>query len=197
MNLTPEDIKVMKDAIAMYEGSGSMNPDVAADTAGDALQDRKMLQALVSAMEAIIDEVEKLKACHEELERMVKDEIIGGVTKLYNENLRLDGISGIKGKYGEQFQPYEGVFQALVDDPNADLYANLYDKLESMKSDEGFSEETGHDYVMSILEKLKGSAPAPAVSVEVEKVEEVPTEEEALVTRLRNMKKKAGSAGTF
>lgn len=202
-DLTPEDIQIMKDAIAQYEGSsGGMpasNPDEAADQAGDAAQDRQMLTAIVTALEAIIDEVETLKACHERLEATVNDEIIGGITKLYNENMRMDGIAGVKAKYSEQFSPYEGVFQALADDPNADIYAKLYDMIEEMKSGEGYSEEAEASHISGILDKLKAAAPAPAV-VEVPKTEETTpapeSPEDALVSKLRAMKQKAGSRGS-
>lgn len=187
-DLTPEDIAIMKQAIAEYEGANGMsaNPDEAADVAGDAAQDRQMLQAIVAALETIIDEVETLKKCHEELEHKVNDEIIGGITKLYNENVRMDGISSVKSRYGEQFKPYEGVFQALVDDPNADIYANLYEKLEEMKSGEGYNEEAESGYVTSLLDKLKASAPAPAIAVEIS--EEPASKEEAYLQKLRELK---------
>lgn len=194
-NLTPEDIEIMKEAISRYEGS---NPDEAADVASDAAQDRKMLEALVSALEIVIDEVENLRHCVDDLEHKVNDEIIGGVTNLYNENLRLDGIAGLKAKYGEQIGPFEGVFQALADDPNADIYSKLYDKLQELKSGEGYTEESEGKYVSDLLERLKAAAPKPA-AVEVVQVEKSvePSEEEALTAKIRAMKKKASSAGSY
>ena len=204
-NLTPEDIQLMKDAIAQYEGAESApameaNPDEAADRAGDASQDREMLQAIVSALEVVIDELENLKACHEDLERIVKEEIIGGVTKLYHESERLDGISGIKSKYGNELSQYEEVFRALNDDPNADIYSKLYDKLQELKSGEGYDESQEGTYVQDLIGRLKSAAPAPAapsIEVAVEKpVEEPPVDEqEALVTKLKAMKSKARGTG--
>jgi hypothetical protein len=198
-NLTPEDIQLMKNAIAEYEGSaGTSSPATSQNSTADAVQDRQMLEAIAAALGTVIDAVESLQKSYDDLEHLVNDEIIGGVQKLYQENVRMDGIAGIKAKYGEQLSPYEGVFQALVDDPNADIYSKLYDKLEELKSGADYNPDTEDSYVTSLLDKLKASAPAPAVAVEISKTEAAPaSEDDALVTKLRAMKQKAGSAGSY
>lgn len=194
-NITPEDIALMKQAIAAYEGqNGSApadHPDVAQDVATDAEQDRQFLEPIVEALTLVIDELERLQEEHKALKALVEDEIIGGVTNLYNQSVRQSGISELKGKYGEMFGPYEESWKAMSEDPNADLYEKLYDLVDELKKGPDYSDELEHNTMNEVLEKMKGSL-KPAVSVEVEKSVEAPVEVDPLA-KIKAMKKRAGN----
>lgn len=187
-NLTPEDIALMKQAISQYEGaqgSSEPTPDVS-----DAAQDRQFLEPIVEALTLVIDELEHLKEEHAALKALVQDEIIGGVTNLYNQSVRQSGISELKGKYGEMFGPYEESWKSMSEDPNSDLYEKLYDLVDELRKGSDYSEELEHNTMNEVLEKMKGSL-KPAVSVEIEKTVEAPAEDP--LAKIKEMKRKAGN----
>lgn len=101
----------------------------------------------------IVEKLTALEERHTKLEAVVMDEIIGGITNLYKENSRLDGIKGLQGKYGDLFGESAGQFGELY---GGDLYEKLFDHLEAMRGEEGFTDEAGDASVKEIAQQLAG-----------------------------------------
>jgi hypothetical protein len=143
---------------------------------------------------AIADVLKQFADDLAELKRVVMDELIGGVTKLYNENQRFEKIGGLKTKYGDLFGENEGAFKNLYD---KDLWEALQDYLD----EGGFDEEGGDAEVKKLAEQLKAKIEAlkggPAATEVTTVTEEKPAEVEEdpmqpVVDRIKKMKGKGG-----
>ncbi len=151
----------------------------------DAPQDAAMLEPVMEAIKMLTGRVE-------ELERLVLDELFGGIEKLYNENKRAKGIEGLKGKYGELFAPHMDALQAI--EPDADVFEKIYDLLADQPEEQW--EPSIQGYASTLAEKLakiKG-VPMGSSSVEVEiatpaEAEEKPAEEDGFASKIRRMAK--------
>lgn len=108
------------------------------------------------------------------LEKMVIDDIMGGIDELYKENMHSMAIDGLKTKYGELFDPHLELMKEFY--PDKDLYEEL------LKEREGFEDdEEGYDgKVRGIAEMLTakfGKLRGPSVKEEA-KLEGEPVEVE-------------------
>jgi hypothetical protein len=136
-------------------------------------EEQDPIAALAGVLELLASKLEALEERQTKLESVVVDEIIGGISGLYNDNMRLEGIKGLKGKYADLFGPHEGAFQELY---GGDVYEKLFDMLEELKGGEGFTDELGDSKIKEIatqlqekLSKVKGSEkPAEPVAAELE-----------------------------
>jgi hypothetical protein len=129
--------------------------------------DMQMIAPLVEAVTMLTQRVE-------ELERLVVDELFGGIEKLYGENTRKKGIEGCRGKYGSMFEPHMETLKAI--NPDQDVFEIIYDLLAEV-------DEAQHDEMVGGFEKkirtLRG-IPDVEKSVEVEiSTESEPAKEEA------------------
>lgn len=184
--LTPEDISLMKEAIAAYE----MNPQD-----NQAEEDDKF-KKLADAIEILAERVQAMDERYDKLECVVMDDIIGGVKGIYDAERRGASISKLKESYGSEIEPLLPAYHAIIGKDDDDIYERLEDVLEELKGQDGYTDEMGHESIMNIIneiksraEKIKGPAPAAAIEVEVAKE---PTEEENTIARIRKMKEKAG-----
>lgn len=170
-SLSPEEIEVLKDALAQH---GNSSPTVH----GDIEDDKKFLEPIVTALEMLTQSVEELqeKFCY--LEKVVMDDIIGGVKGLYDDNVRTMGISELKGKYSEMFEPLVPAWKQMSETED-DIYEKLYDIVNELKGKEDYTDEFGDSELKGIAEKLKGKiegikglgsqaevAPEPIVEIE-------------------------------
>jgi len=154
------------------------------------------------AVAAILEQMRAAQEAAEErlakLESTVMDEIIGGITKLYDENTRFENIGGLKTKYAELFGDAEGSFKDMYD---ADLWEKLQDLIDELKGDEAYTDEMGDSKIQEVaaqlkakLAKLRGEEAEPegaAVAVEVEKSDEPEGEEDPMgpiVDKIKQMK---------
>ena len=158
------------------------------------------------AVAAILEQMRAAQEAAEErlakLESTVMDEIIGGITKLYDENTRFENIGGLKTKYSELFGDAEGAFKDLYD---ADLWEKLQDLIDELKGDEAYTDEMGDSKVQEIaaqlkakLAKLRGEEAEPegaAVAVEVEKSDEPEGDEDPMGPIVNKIKQMKGSGG--
>jgi vacuolar-type H+-ATPase subunit I/STV1 len=187
MNLSPEDIALMKQAIAEHEG-GAGHPD--------AEQDIQQITPLIEAVQFLAAQMETMNERIEKIEKVVMEDLIGGITNLYKTNQRDSSIAGLKEKYGSLFDPHKDAIDAFY--PGVDVYEHLQDLLEEMKGGEDFSEDafdgTVRESVQELQDKIakltgkqdQNSGEPVAVEVEVEKTEEAPKEEEDNITKTLN-----------
>lgn len=146
---------------------------------------------LAAVLDLLCSKLEALEERQSKLESVVVDEIIGGISNLYSDNMRVEGIKGLKGKYGDLFGQHEGAFKELYD---GDVYEKLFDMIEEMKGGEGYTDEAGDSEIKKIaaqlgekLAKVKGPEPA-ATAVEVKTEEVEPDPMEKIVSGIKKMK---------
>lgn len=134
---------------------------------GDYQEDMAMIAPLVEAVTMLTQRVE-------ELERLVIDELFGGIEKLHKDNTRKMGIDGLRGKYGSMFEPHMETLKSI--NPDQDVFEIIYDLLDGVGEDQ-------HDEMVGGFEKkLKTLRGIPDVekSVEVEiSTETEPEQKEA------------------
>lgn len=147
----------------------------------DRQQDAEMLDPIVRAFEYLADKFTSLEERLCSLEKIVHEEIIGGVTRLYNENLRAQTRGDLQSKYGELFDPMKDDLEAL---DLGDIYDKLVEVLDELRGMDGYSDEMGdakireiHGALKSKFDKIKGVKPEAAIEVAVETPAEEPAEE--------------------
>jgi hypothetical protein len=162
----------------------------------DAAQDIETMQPVIDAVLALCEKVKAIDEKLEGLDKIVMDEIIGGVTNLYNERKRMCGVDELSGKYKEKFDPYADFYKELS---GSDLYDKLYDEIQEMKGGEPeWNEEKESGAIEQILgalkakhDKIKGiTPPVDGVAIEVSTATAEPDEQGKLAERIREMRKK-------
>lgn len=155
----------------------------------DAAQDQAMLEPLIQAIQYLNEKVEKL-------EKLVIDDLIGGITGLYKDNQRTTGIAGLKERYGATLDPIAPHFGTMFG--GKDLYEKLYETLEELKEQDGFDEggavngiageiQKVIDSIRGIEAKQESGETKPegeGAGVSVTKVEAIPVEEDELAQKL-------------
>ena len=174
----------------------------------DEAQDQAQLDPIITVIKQILDKMASMDEEIDALKKLVKEEIIGGITNLYNSKQRMSGISSMSEKYGEIVSPYKDFYGELSG--GRDIFEELYNDLDEMKSkSEDWSDEKEAARVQQLADELKGrlermakigtsvlggsSEAMPETSVELEV--ETPKEEKGssdLVDKIRRMKSKAG-----
>jgi hypothetical protein len=153
----------------------------------DAGADAEMLYPVVQAIEMLTERVQAL-------EKLVMDDLFGGIENLYKENKRKTGIGDLKTKYGELFAPHMDALQAI--EPDADVFEKIYDLLGDIGPDEVEGKITG--YASTLAEKLgkiRGVKPEGSVEIEVSSGPEVAEvaqdepEEDEFFSRIRKQAK--------
>jgi hypothetical protein len=142
--LSPEEIMELKNAIAQHEQTSS-HSDI-----GD---DAEFLKPIVEALELVASRLDALTESHGQLEKIVMDDIIGGVKGLYDTNMRTNGISELKGKYGSMFEPLAPAWKDLSGE-DSDLMEKLYDIVDELKHGEDYSDEKADSTIKDIHSKL-------------------------------------------
>jgi hypothetical protein len=151
----------------------------------DAEQDAAMVHPIIQALELLTSRVE-------ELERLVVEELFGGIEKLYRDGQRKTGIGSLKEKYGSLFEPHLPVLAELA--PGEDVFEKIFDLLEGSDMDDEAKDGAVKGYAQSIADKINKikSAGAPAaVEIEVTKTEAAPVNRgQAFLDKVREMAKK-------
>jgi len=154
-----------------------MADDTHADATDDAAQLRPMVEGLVQAIQHIAQRLDQIEGGHNALQKLVVDDLIGGIESMYKTNVRNGRIEGLKAKYGADLQPHFDVLSKLSPE-GTDHWGALHDMTEGM--DDGALD--GHIKGLAAglkakLDEIRGSgAPAPA-AVEETKVEAAPEPE--------------------
>lgn len=193
--LSPEEKdKLLMDLVAKFEGGEGpvAEPD----------SEFSRYDKLCGVIELMCNEIEAMQEQVAAIRKLVVDDFLGGLEGMYKSNVRKQGISGLREKYGELFSPYDSVLKTT--DPGEDLFEKLYDEQESMRGGEGFSDEMFDgkvkEYAVAIgkkIEELKASGELPEdaeVKVDVELPEE-PKEETKAGKFMREMKEKNDKRG--
>jgi hypothetical protein len=164
-----------------------------------------IVNLLVSKCESLEGKVSALEERLETTEKMLFDELIGNIKKLYDDNMRSEGIKGLREKYPD-FGIYEEPLNKFY--PGSDLYGSLHDMLSKLRGNEGYTDEVGDGEMKRILDELRKQfdfvkvpeppkveevvAETPAEEVKVEtppEPEEKPPEEDWITAEVRKMKK--------
>ena len=113
----------------------------------------------------IVPVVESILARLGRLEEDFYQKVLGGIDGLYKENMRAEGMKGFGEKYGGMFSPHADDFKRVY---GSDLMEKAFDYLESLKGEEGYSDEVGDGKLQELLAQIKGRIGKPdAVAVEV------------------------------
>lgn len=171
----------------MAPGAEMPHEDVQADMA--------MLEPFAQVLDILIDKVEELEERIEANEKLVIDDLFGGIDRMYKQNLRSQSIEGLKGKYGSLFEPHMSALSELA--PGEDIYDTLHDLLEEAKGQGDWSDEREFESVKNAAQaigdkiaKIKGQP----VAVEVQKTEVQPAQEGAeskFLEKVKQMRAKA------
>jgi len=158
------------------------------------------LDAFAQALEIVIDKMESMDAELCRVRSMVEDDLFGGIRKLYDSNMRMQGIAAVRSRYGSVFADMEDGLKTHA--PDDDWAQAIYDIIEQQKSNEGFDEgKLVNDAAAMLRTKLgelgKTAEAAPAaVEVEVTKTStDKPDDTNPLIKKIREMKTKNKSLG--
>jgi phosphoketolase len=169
-----EKDRLLMELLTKYENDNP-KPEVSQDHP-DQAQDEAMLEPFAKVLDIVISKLEELEERLEKNEKLVVDDLFGGIDKMYKSNMRTKGVDELRGKYGEMFNPHMDALKELA--PDEDLYEALHDMLEPLRGQEGFDENeylTGASKAIADkIAKIKGEKPAEGVAVEVSKVEATP-----------------------
>ena len=120
----------------------------------DEQADIEMLKPLISVVQQLIERMAAMDEQIECLSKLVNEEIIGGITNLYNSKKRMAGISDLQSKYAEMMGPYKDFYSEITN--GSDIYEQLYDELEEFKQGkESFSDEDEMGHVSELKDILK------------------------------------------
>lgn len=178
------------------------------DQEADLEQIRQVIEPIVTVIKQILEKLSMMDEEIDSLARLVNDEIIGGITNLYNKKSRLDGISSLGSKYGEIMNPYKDFYSELTE--GRDIFEALFDELEDYKkSSPDMNDEVIESKVKELaealhqkMEKMKsfGGASEGSISIavespEVKKIEEVGDGHSAIIEKIKKMKADADAKG--
>jgi hypothetical protein len=176
--ISPEEKdKLLMELLTKYENDTQSQPiqDVKVDHP-DQAQDEEMLEPIIKVLDIVISKLEELEERLEKNEKLVVDDLFGGIDKMYKSNMRSKSVDGLRGKYGEMFNPHMEALKELA--PDEDLYEALHDMLEPMRGQEGFNEDefvgNASKAIADKIAKIRGDKPTDGVAVEVSKVEATP-----------------------
>jgi hypothetical protein len=184
-DLSPDE----KDAMLMQMLAGQEGTAASPEVESE----EEFLDPLINVIEILVQKVQELEEKHEMVERIVMDEIVGGVSQLYQKNCRMNRMDELKGKYSSKFDPYMDAYKTLNDGAD-DLWDRLYDHLDELKEaagETGFNEDEAVDSIATQLrdkiEALKGT-PGKAVIQSETIIEKKPEDE--LIDTIKRMKER-------
>lgn len=186
--LSPEEIETLRTALDQYQNVSPSHPDIE--------QDKDFLEPVIQAIELLTNAMDCLNEKVEGLEKVVMDDIIGGVKGLYDDNMKSQSISGIKSKYGSMFDPLESAWKE-----DGDIYEKLYDVIEELKSKVDYSPEMEDGEIKGLAEMLQKKVDVnPSTSndpvVEIE-AKGSPDKLQEMLTRIKQQKEKSKGLSIF
>ena len=164
-----------------------MHPDAEAD-------ENLIAEYLEAVLKPICERIDYQGQKLDLLEKVVMEELIGGIKGLYEKNMRAQRVEGLKGKFGPKLgEDYEGAFSKVY--PDADLWGDIASKIDELKDQEGFDEDGfGDDLIGKIkahIDDLKKSLPAGAeMKGEIEIAPEASSGEDDGLKELEDMVRK-------
>jgi hypothetical protein len=199
-----EKDKLLSELLSRYEGDTSAAAPQAAQIDpghGDEFQDLQMMEPILKVLEIMIDKMEELESRLEANEKLVVDDLFGGIDKMYNDNLRKQSVDGLRGKYKDLFEPHMGALSELA--PGEDIYDALHEILEPLRQGEGWDDEKELGAVSGAAEAIakkiaaiKGAGVPAGGAVEVTQVSAEPINpENKFMDKVRKMKENATRKG--
>jgi len=138
------------------------------DKASDVEDLRPVVEGLIQAIQTLAGEVDSMKGGHSALEKLVVDDLIGGIHSMYKTNMRNGRIESLKSKYGDSLNPHFDALSNLVPE-GTDHWGALHDMTEGMPDEEMDGHIAGlSEGLKSKLDKIRGMGAMPAAA----KVEE-------------------------
>lgn len=143
--LSPEEMRELEESLTAFHRSESpmIHPDQSEDMA--------MIKPLVSALQALASRVDIIDRKVDEMSDHYFNQFIGGLTKLYDDNERSQGIETLRGKYGADFEPHSKLLGALLPE-GSDIYGSMFDHIKSHYDEDDFDPD---DFVDSILDEIE------------------------------------------
>lgn len=135
------------------------------------------IQQLFGAVKMMAEKLDELDEGYDKLQDVVMNEIIGGVEKLYQQNIHDTELEGLKSQYGSLFDPHMDTVKEIY--PDMDLYEELLKEKADYPDGVGFDGRVNEvaSMLKSKIDKIRGVSPAVDASLPVEAVAEVPVEE--------------------
>lgn len=166
-------------------------------------QDKEQLEPLIAIMESILNQVQILTERVDNNEKLLMDDVIGGITRTYQHQEKQYGLNDLSQKYGSKLDPYKDFYSELTG--GNDAIADLYEDIQEMKNKvEEWDDTKEGEFVNKALEQLENKlqslskfAKKPEVveteiEVKVEPEKEV-SEVDTQMEKIKNMKAKAGN----
>lgn len=155
-------------------------------------------EAIFGILDTLVMKLEEVEQKQEQLEKMIVNDLFGGIENLYKENQKSQGIADIKGKYGSMFEPFMSALNET--DPGVDIYDKLHEVISEMRGSEGYTEDSEKEkvggFAKNIEDKLREMGKLePVASVEVTKVSGDEPPVDGLTSKIRAMKEKNKSRG--
>ena len=91
---------------------------------------------LTKVVQMLMEWKERMDERTVKLEKVVMEEIVGGVEDLYKNNMHMKDLDDLKGKYGSLFEPHMGAISEMY--PDVDLYEELLKEKEGYPDEEAF-----------------------------------------------------------
>ena len=134
----------------------TQHPELLEDANGGGTVGGGTVEGVQEALEQFAAILTALAERVQALEKIVMDDIIGGINEVAGERQKMRRIDGIRGKYGEMFSPIESVIPELW--PNDDLWSILDEQLEEARAAAGdtWTDEQGDKRVKEIFDMLNG-----------------------------------------
>ena len=178
-----------------------------ADMTEDQIQFMENIKPIVTVMQQMLDKIAAMDDELDALNKLVNEEIIGGITNLYNSKQRLSGISDLQAKYGELMGQYKDFYSEMTD--GSDIYEKLYDELEEYKAGSDGADDAAiesrvkelSDILKAKFDKIKGlgNEDHGVVAVEVTHpvVDDGKSNTDKILEKVKAMKAKAGDNFKF
>lgn len=153
---------------------------------------------------ALTDAVEYMMQRIELLEKVVMDELIGGIEELYKGNLRKSRRSEIEEMYGQDLEQFKGPYSAMWDD-DRDLIEDLLDQIDELENgwedpenpfDRGGMTSQMIEKLKEKMSKIMGMPGVEAASVQVDPEEAAEamdgerSEEDDLLEQVKRLSKR-------
>jgi hypothetical protein len=134
-------------------------------------------EELTKVVGMLMDWKEWMDERTDKLEKVVMEEIVGGVEDLYKKNMHDSGLEDLKGKYGSMFEPHMGALSEMY--PGVDLYEELLKEKEGYPDEEAFGGRMNElsSALKAKLDKIRGVSPEAEAAIEQEPVAEEVTEQ--------------------
>ena len=155
-SLTPEERQALKEALDKAETSDPVDE-------------------VCELVEYLCDEVNTIKEQMASLQKLVTDDIVGGIKEAYESNEKSGRMDAFKGKYGTDLDSLAEPFKKTF---GQDLHESAFNYIDGKRGEEGFDGDGEmQSIIQQIKEKLRLGEPAAAVAEVKEEAPAAPAAE--------------------